>query len=57
MYLHIFYIVLLSSSLHVHGMAWDSDTSLKLYGKFSLRLIASAMFGATFNLATRVGVP
>ena len=26
------------------------------YGLFSLRLIGSAMFGATFNLATRVGV-
>ena len=27
------------------------------YGKFLLRLIESAMFGATFNLVTRVGVP
>ena len=26
------------------------------YGKFSLRLIGSAMFGATFNLVTSVGV-
>ena len=25
--------------------------------KFSLRLIGSAMFGATFNLVTSVGVP
>ena len=27
------------------------------YGKFSLILIGSVMFGATFNLVTRVGVP
>ena len=27
------------------------------YGKFSLRLIGSAMFSATFNLVTSVGVP
>ena len=27
------------------------------YGLFSLRLIGSAMFGATFNLVTRVGLP
>ena len=27
------------------------------YGKFSLRLNGSVMFGATFNLATRVGLP
>ena len=27
------------------------------YGLFSLRLIGSAMFGATFNLVTRVGMP
>ena len=27
------------------------------YGKFSLRLTGSAMFGATFNLVTSVGVP
>ena len=28
-----------------------------IYGKFSLRLIRSARFGATFNLVTRVRVP
>ena len=27
------------------------------FRKFSLRLIGSAMFGATFNLVTRVGLP
>ena len=27
------------------------------YSLFSLRLIGSAMFGATFNLVTRVGLP
>ena len=27
------------------------------YCLFSLRLIGSAMFGATFNLVTRVGLP
>ena len=27
---------------------------LRLYGKFSLRLIGSAMFSATFNLVTGV---
>ena len=27
------------------------------YGKFSLRLIGYAMFGTTFNLITRVGLP
>ena len=27
------------------------------YGKFSLRLIGSAMFGATFKLVKSVGVP
>ena len=27
------------------------------YGKFSLRLIGSAMFGANFNIVTSVGVP
>ena len=27
------------------------------YGQFSLRLLGFAMFGATFNLVTNVGVP
>ena len=27
------------------------------YGLFSLRLIGAAMFGATFNLVTRIGLP
>ena len=30
---------------------------LRLYGMFSLKMIGSAMFGATFNLVTRVGHP
>ena len=30
---------------------------LRLYVKFSLRLTGSAMFDATFNMVTRVGVP
>ena len=31
--------------------------TLRLYGLFSLRLIGSAMFDATFNLIARVGLP
>ena len=31
--------------------------NLRLYGKFSLILIGSVMFGATFRLVSRVGVP
>ena len=34
-----------------------SGPKIKGYDKFSLRLIGSAMFNATFNLVTRVGLP
>ena len=35
----------------------SNPRTLFAYGKFLLRLIGSVMFGATFNLATRVGLP
>ena len=35
----------------------EEKTRIKVKGKFSLRLIGSAIFGETFNLVTRVGVP
>ena len=33
------------------------ETFLLRYGEFLLRLIGSAMFGVTFSLVTRVGLP
>ena len=40
-------------------VAYTHSTSKKYegYGKFSVILIGSAMFGATFHLVSRVGVP
>ena len=35
--------------------SWDYDVKHVSLPKFSVRLIGSAMFGATFNLVTRVG--
>ena len=38
--------------------AWHSSLpTFKVEGLFLLRLIESAMFGATFNLVRRVGLP
>ena len=34
-----------------------SNTGILLRYLFSLRLVGSAMFGATFKLVTRVGLP
>ena len=38
-------------------MCFVKSTDYKGYGKILLRLIRSAMFGATFNQVTNVGVP
>ena len=36
---------------------WTQYSFPEGYGLFSLRLLGSAMLGATFNLVTRVGLP
>ena len=46
-----FFFLNLLNSMYYFGIV------IKGYGLFLCRLIGSAMFGATFNLVTRVGLP